>query len=88
MLEIQKLLPFIEIIHHPITKDYRTWIYKPIINCLYRFSRDRWYSFLKMQKKVAPNIKNIITPSLNSLKDIARDFKCNQQHDYCYSQWS
>ena len=31
-----------------------------------------------MQKKVAPSIKNIITPSFNSLKDIAKDFKCNK----------
>lgn len=76
MLEIQKLLPLIEIIHHPITKDYEHDL-QANNKLLYRFSRYRWYSFLKMQKKVAPHIKNIITPSLNSLKDISRDFKCN-----------
>ncbi|MDA7541887.1 glycosyltransferase family 4 protein [Gammaproteobacteria bacterium] len=76
MLEIQKLLPLIEIIHHPITKDYEHEL-QANNKLLYRFSRYRWYSFLKMQKKVAPHIKNIITPSLNSLKDISRDFKCN-----------
>ena len=76
MLEIQKLLPLIEIIHHPITKDYEHDL-QANNKLLYRFSRYRWYSFLKMQKKVAPHIKNIITPSVNSLKDISRDFKCN-----------
>lgn len=79
MLEIQKLLPLIEIIHHPITKDYEHDL-QANNKLLYRFSRYRWYSFLKMQKKVAPHIKNIITPSLNSLKDISRDFKCNSSN--------
>jgi glycosyltransferase involved in cell wall biosynthesis len=47
---------------------------------LYRLSRRRWYSFLNMQKKVAPNIRNIITPSTNSKKDIVRDFICNESN--------
>lgn len=77
MLEIQKMFPFIEIIHHPITKDYK---HDLLANnkLLYRFSRYRWYSFLNMQKRVAPKIKNIITPSSNSSQDIAKDFRCNE----------
>lgn len=79
MLEIQKIFPFIEIIHHPITKDYQ---HDLLANnkILYRFSRYRWYSFLNMQKRVAPKIKNIITPSSNSSQDIAKDFRCNESN--------
>ena len=79
MLEIQKIFPFIEIIHHPITKDYQ---HDLLANnkLLYRFSRYRWYSFLNMQKRVAPKIKNIITPSSNSSQDIAKDFRCNESN--------
>ena len=79
MLEIQKMFPFIEIIHHPITKDYK---HDLLANnkLLYRLSRYRWYSFLNMQKRVAPKIKNIITPSSNSSQDIAKDFRCNESN--------
>lgn len=79
MLEIQKIFPFIEIIHHPITKDYQ---HDLLANnkILYKFSRYRWYSFLNMQKRVAPKIKNIITPSSNSSQDIAKDFRCNESN--------
>jgi len=74
MLEIQKNYPFVEIIHHPVTKDFK---YDLIYSNGYiqRFFKKRWYSFLKMNKKVAPKLKKIITVSLNSKKDIARDFK-------------
>jgi glycosyltransferase involved in cell wall biosynthesis len=73
ILEIQKTLPVLEIIHHPITKDYQYDIQfsKGIIQ---KISKWRWFSFLKMQKKVAPNLNAISTPSLNSKKDISKDF--------------
>ena len=73
ILEIQKTLPVLEIIHHPITKDYKYDIQfsKGIIQ---KISKWRWFSFLKMQKKVAPNLNAISTPSMNSKKDIAKDF--------------
>lgn len=76
MVDIQKEFPFIEIIHHPITKDFKHEI-EGNKKILYRLSRHRWYSFLKMQKKVAPKINTIITPSHNSLQDISKDFNCD-----------
>jgi len=76
MIDIQKLFPFIEIIHHPITKDFK-YEMDQSNKLLYKFSRRRWYSFLKMQKRVAPKINNIITPSINSLRDISKDFNCD-----------
>ncbi len=73
ILEIQKYYPFVEIIHHPVTKDFK---YDLIYSNGYiqRFFKKRWYSFLKMNKKVAPKLKKVITPSFNSKKDIALDF--------------
>ena len=79
MLKIQKKFPFIEIIHHPITKDYKYEL-QSSSNFMYRLSRHRWYSFLKMQKRVAPQLKTIVTPSINSLKDIACDFNVNKKN--------
>ena len=73
MVEIQKNIPLIEIIHHPITKDYRYDIQfsKGVIQ---KISKWRWFSFLKMQKRVSLKLKVISTPSHNSKKDIAKDF--------------
>ena len=79
ILEIQKRFPLIEIIHHPISKDYK-FEYETASSFLYKLSRHRWYSFLKMQKKVAKNINNIVTPSKNSKKDIVVDFGVNQKN--------
>jgi glycosyltransferase involved in cell wall biosynthesis len=63
----------IEIVHHPITKDYKYDIQfsKGIMQ---KLSKWRWFSFLKMQKKVAPRLNVIATPSHNSKKDIEKDF--------------
>jgi glycosyltransferase involved in cell wall biosynthesis len=79
MLEIQKKFPLIEIIHHPITKDYKFEL-QSSSSFMYRLSRHRWYSFLKMQKRVAPQLKTIVTPSINSLKDIVSDFNVNKKN--------
>ena len=79
MLEIQKRLPFIEIIHHPITYDLKHEL-EASNRIKYRISRYRWYSFLKMQKKVAPKINTIITPSKSSKKGIIEEFKCQEKN--------
>ena len=39
-----------------------------------------WYSFLKMQKRVAPQLNTIVTPSINSLNDIASDFNVSKKN--------
>jgi glycosyltransferase involved in cell wall biosynthesis len=79
VLDIQKRLPLIEIIHHPITFDFRFEL-KASRKLRYKISRYRWYSFLKMQKKVAPKINRIISPSQSSKKGIVQDFKCNPKN--------
>ena len=79
VLDIQRKLPLIEIIHHPITFDFRFEL-KASKKLRYKISRFRWYSFLKMQKKVAPKINRIISPSRSSKKGIVQDFKCNPKN--------
>ena len=78
ILELQNQLPLIEIIHHPITKDYDYDIQfsKSVIQ---KISKWRWFSFLKMQKKVAPLMKVISTPSINSKDDIVKDFNVSRK---------
>ena len=51
MLNIQKNNPFIEIIHHPITFDFKFEL-AASKKIKYKISRYRWYSFLRMQKKL------------------------------------
>ena len=63
---IQILTPLIEVIHHPITMDLKHEL-ETNNNLIYSLSRRRWYSFLRMQKKVAPLLQNILTPSYLSL---------------------
>jgi len=76
---IQILTPLIEVIHHPITMDLKYEL-STNNNFIYRFSRHRWYSFLRMQKKVAPLLKNILTPSNNSKKDISKEFQVKPEN--------
>ena len=79
IIDIQKRFPFIEIIHHPITFDYKFELASSK-KIKYKLSRYRWYSFLKMQKKVAPLIKQIITPSESSKQGIVNEFNCLEKN--------
>ena len=73
-LQLQKMsVPIITTIHHPITSDLRialqsaeTWKLRLLIK--------RWYSFLKMQKRVVKQLDNLVTVSHASRRDIATDF--------------
>jgi glycosyltransferase involved in cell wall biosynthesis len=74
LLQVERLgLPLAAIIHHPITMDRRIelaaapWIKK-------KLGVWRWYSFLRMQKKVAPRMRTVITPSESSRRDVVREF--------------
>ena len=67
MIDIQKHIPFAEVIHHPVVidKNYELQYSNGIIKKLLIFS---WYSFLGMHRKVAPQINQVITPSLTQKK--------------------
>tara|TARA_B100000287_G_scaffold205001_1_gene193414 strand:+ start:10312 stop:11565 length:1254 start_codon:yes stop_codon:yes gene_type:complete len=78
MLEIQKKIPLIEIVHHPITVDYKYEL-DTSSSFKYRLSRHRWYSFLKMQKKVAPKLNKIIVPSVSSKRGVMKEFNVSEK---------
>lgn len=72
MLNIEKLIPTIVTLHHPITKDRElemaaapTWRKKLSIR--------RWYSFVNMQGRVASRMPRVVVVSENSIKDIHHD---------------
>ena len=73
MLEIERLgFPLVTTIHHPITFDRRVDLaHAPLRKQL---ALRRWYSFLRMQGKVARRLPQILTVSESSRRDIARDF--------------
>ena len=81
MTKIQQSKPLVEIMHHPISKDYY-YDLKFAKGILQRLSKIRWFSFLKMQKRVAKTIKFIVTPSINSKKDIHSDFNVPLKNIY------
>jgi glycosyltransferase involved in cell wall biosynthesis len=73
MLEIERMgFPLVTTIHHPITFDRRVDLaHAPLRKQL---SLRRWYSFLRMQGKVARRLPQILTVSESSKRDIASDF--------------
>ncbi|CAI8385297.1 MAG: D-inositol 3-phosphate glycosyltransferase [Flavobacterium sp. SCGC AAA160-P02] len=79
LIEIQKRFPLIEIIHHPITFDFKFEL-AASKKIKYKVSRYLWYSFLKMQKQIAPKLQSIITPSQSSKKGIIEEFNCKKDN--------
>lgn len=72
ILKIEKLIPTIVTLHHPITKDRELEVsHAP--NWRKRRSVSRWYSFVDMQGKVASKMPRIVVVSENSITDINKD---------------
>ena len=74
ILKIEKMIPTIVTLHHPITKDRKlemehtkTWFKRRAIS--------RWYSFVNMQGKVASKMPRVVVVSENSIADIHTDMK-------------
>jgi glycosyltransferase involved in cell wall biosynthesis len=72
ILKIDEILPTIVTLHHPITKD-RELEMSHAPNRFKRWSVGRWYSFVKMQGRVASRMPRIVVVSENSIKDIHAD---------------
>jgi glycosyltransferase involved in cell wall biosynthesis len=74
ILDIEKLIPTIVTLHHPITRD-RALEMEHTKKRRKRRSIGRWYSFVNMQGKVASQMPRIVVVSENSIKDIHADMK-------------
>lgn len=72
VLKIEKKIPTIVTLHHPITKD-RELEMSHAKTLPRRFSVGRWYSFVKMQGRVASKMPRIVVVSQNSIDDIHTD---------------
>lgn len=72
MLAINKILPVLTTLHHPITVDRRLEI-AAAPNWRKRWSIKRWYSFVEMQGRVARRMPRILVVSENSIDDIHND---------------
>jgi glycosyltransferase involved in cell wall biosynthesis len=72
ILSIEKKIPTIVTLHHPITKD-RELEMSHAPNWRKRMSVGRWYSFVKMQGRVASRMPRIVVVSENSITDINKD---------------
>src|SRR5215203_3067581 len=76
ILQIEKLIPTVVTLHHPITKD-RELEMNHATTRRKRRSVGRWYSFVKMQGRVARRLPRIVVVSENSIKDINIDMGVN-----------
>lgn len=78
LLDIEELgLPVVATIHHPITVDLDIAL-KTARNAWQRLLIKHWFSFLKMQSRVARKLRNIITVSEAAKADIVSGFGCHE----------
>jgi glycosyltransferase involved in cell wall biosynthesis len=70
--KLEEQMPLIVTLHHPITRD-RMLEMEAAPNWFKRWSIGRWYSFVKMQGKVASKMPRVVVVSENSIQDIHTD---------------
>ena len=71
---LNKRIPTIATIHHPITVDRKIAI-RSVASPLKKLKAWRWHSFIGMQKRVSRTLPGIITVSKSAQQDISRDFR-------------
>ena len=78
MVKIQKRLPLVTTLHHPITSDLQIalnacdkWWERILIR--------RWHSFLTMQAKVVKKLDHVVTVSERSQVDISKAFGIEEE---------
>lgn len=74
ILKIEKQIPTIVTLHHPITKDRKLEM-EHTKTLWKRRAISRWYSFVNMQGKVASKMPRVVVVSENSIADIHTDMK-------------
>jgi glycosyltransferase involved in cell wall biosynthesis len=70
--KLEEKIPLVVTLHHPITRD-RALEIDAAPNWFKRRSIGRWYSFVKMQGKVASKLPRVVVVSENSINDIHAD---------------
>ncbi len=73
----RKIIPTIATIHHPITVDKQEE-FKAAKTIYEKFRVFRWYTFIKMQMRVARQLSHIVTVSEFTKKDIAQEFSIDE----------
>ena len=73
MVDVERMLPTVTTIHHPISVDRRTDLASTRSRWK-RFGLRRWYAFTRMQARVARQAGRVLTVSESSRRDIVRDF--------------
>ena len=75
LLELERRgFPLIATIHHPITVD-RLLEMEHAKNIWQRYSKSRWYSFIKMQSRVAKRLQRIMTITEATKNDVHSGYK-------------
>ncbi len=74
LLDVEQVgLPLVATIHHPITFDRRVELAEAPTRRR-RWAVRRWYSFVRMQARVARQVPLVVTPSEASRRDVVHDF--------------
>ena len=71
---LARQMPTVATIHHAITVDRRLAV-RAEASPWKKAKQLRWYSFIQMQKRVAPTLKRLITVSQCAQKDIVEEFR-------------
>ena len=75
LLKVRRLgLPLVATIHHPITYDLKAELEQQPVRWK-RLKIRRWYSFVRMQVRVARKLSHIITVSESARRDTAASFR-------------
>ncbi|MDM8517319.1 glycosyltransferase family 4 protein [Desulfobacterales bacterium HSG16] len=74
---LNRSIPVVCTIHHPITRDLDIAV-ETVSAFWKKIKHLRWYSFIRMQKRVADSFSKLVTVSECSRDDICADFKIAQ----------
>ena len=79
LLDVQRRLPLVTTIHHPISIDRRHEL-AAARGWKRRLSLRRWYAFTRMQAQVARRSERIVAVSEAAVDDIVREFGVDRAH--------
>ncbi len=77
LLPLQEIVPIVETVHHPITKDRKIAL-ASTKSLWHRLGLHRWYTFIPMQIRVARQLDVLMTVSQQSARDIEAEFDLEQ----------